>query len=319
MNLALLAMSHSPLIGHVELDERVASELDAVFERAREFVKTFNPDLVVVFGPDHYNGFFYDVMPAFCIGCAADSIGDYGGRTGPLDVPWDIAHGLAETVIGDGIDVAVSMNMQVDHGFVQPLEILFGDIGAMPVVPVFVNGVAPPFTPLSRVRLLGESVGRYLQRLDGKVLVVASGGLSHDPPVPRFATATPEQRRMLLGEMHPLNPEARQARQQRVIAAAADFANNKADIQDLAPAWDEAFLDIVAAGELNRFDAWTPDEMTRVAGNSAHEVRTWIAAYAALSSAGKYAVGYRFYRPIKSLIAGFAVTTANLVDTSQSE
>jgi hypothetical protein len=32
----------------------------------------FKPDLVVVFGPDHFNGFFYELMPAFCIGTAAE-------------------------------------------------------------------------------------------------------------------------------------------------------------------------------------------------------------------------------------------------------
>ena len=32
----------------------------------------FTPDLVVVFGPDHFNGFFYELMPAFCIGTAAE-------------------------------------------------------------------------------------------------------------------------------------------------------------------------------------------------------------------------------------------------------
>lgn len=229
------------------------------------------------------------------------------------------AHDTSQFDIGDGIDVAVSTSMQFDHGIVQPLEILFGDICGKPVVRVFVNGVAPPFTPLPRVRLLGESVGRYLQRLDRKVLVIASGGLSHDPPVPRFATATPDQRRMLMGEMHPLGREARHARQQRVIAAAADFANDRANIQDLSPSWDEAFLDVVASGELNQVDTWTPDEMERAAGHSAHEVRAWIAAYAALSSAGEYAVDYRYYRPVKSLTAGFAVTTANLVDTPRSE
>jgi len=30
--------------------------------------------------------------------------------------------------------------------------------------------------------------------------------------------------------------------------------------------------------------------MTRIAGNSAHEVRTWIAGYAALGAAGSYTV-----------------------------
>ena len=95
---------------------------------------------------------------------------------------------LAESV-PRSIDLAVSLDMQVDHGAVQPMEILFGDITAKPFVPVFVNSVAPPFTPLQRVRLLGEAIGRYLADLDQKVLLIASGGLSHDPPVPRLATA----------------------------------------------------------------------------------------------------------------------------------
>jgi 2,3-dihydroxyphenylpropionate 1,2-dioxygenase len=59
-------------------------------------------------------------------------------------------------------------------------------------------------------------------------------------------------------------------------------------------------------------DDWSPDEMTRVAGNSSHEVRTWIAAYAALGTAGPYGVRYRYYRPIRELIAGFGLTTASL-------
>ncbi len=47
--------------------------------------------------------------------------------------------------------------MEVDHGAVQPMEIIFGDITAKPFVPVFINSVAPPFTPVHRVRLLGEA------------------------------------------------------------------------------------------------------------------------------------------------------------------
>lgn len=33
-----------------------------------------------------------------------------------------------------------------------------------------------PFTPVQRVRLLGEAIGRYLATLDQKVLLIASGG-----------------------------------------------------------------------------------------------------------------------------------------------
>ena len=166
MTLALLAMSHSPLLEHAELDDEVSGELEAAFAHARRFVHDFDPDVVVNVAPDHYNGFFYRLMPAFCIGYAAESIGDYGSQKGRLNVPEDLARALAETVIGDGIDLSVSLDMQVDHGAVQPVEIIYGDITAKPFVPVFINSVAPPFTPVQRVRLLGESLGRHLATLD---------------------------------------------------------------------------------------------------------------------------------------------------------
>ena len=310
MTLALLAMSHSPLLEHAELDADVSGELETAFTEARRFVHAFDPDVVVNFAPDHYNGFFYRLMPPFCIGYAAESIGDYGSQAGRLDVPEDTARALAEAVIGDGIDLAVSLDMQVDHGAVQPMEVLYGDIRAKPFVPVFINSVAPPFTSIRRIRLLGEAIGRHLATLDRKVLLIASGGLSHDPPVPRLATATPDQRRMLMGDGGPLSPELRDARQQRVIDAAREFAAGTATIQDLAPEWDRDLMKILASGDLTPLDAWTPEEMTRIAGNSAHEVRTWIAAYAALAAAGSYTVGYSYYRPIRELIAGFGLTTA---------
>jgi 2,3-dihydroxyphenylpropionate 1,2-dioxygenase len=311
MTVALVTTSHSPLLDHADLDSEVAAELEGAFDQARTFVRDFDPDVVVNFGPDHYNGFFYRLMPPFCVGYAAESIGDYGSQAARLDVPEDLARGIAEAVIGDGIDLAVSLDMQVDHGAVQPMEILFGDITAKPFVPVFVNSVAPPFTPLRRVRLLGEAVGRHLAGLDRKVLLIASGGLSHDPPVPRLATANAAQRRALIGE-GPQSPEARAARQERVIQTAKDFAAGNAPIQDLAPEWDRELMKILAAGDLTPLDAWEPDEMTRIAGNSSHEVRTWIAAYAALGAIGPYSVQYSYYRPIRELIAGFGLTTVVL-------
>ena len=312
MVLALLAMSHSPLLEFADLDSEVSAELDGVFATAREFVHDFDPDVVINFGPDHYNGFFYRLMPAYCIGYAAESIGDYGSQAGRLDVPDDLARGLAEYVISQGVDLTVSLDMQVDHGAVQPMEIVYGDITAKPFVPIFINSVAPPFTPLQRVRLLGEAVGRYLAKLDKKVLLISSGGLSHDPPVPRLANATPQQRAMLMGDGGPLSPEARDVRQQRVINAAKEFAAGTATIQDLAPEWDQELMRVLASGDLTPLDGWSPDEMTAVAGNSSHEVRTWIAGYAAMSAAGRYTVQYSYYRPIRELIAGFGLTTVTL-------
>src|SRR5215475_11207846 len=114
MPVALCATSHSPLIGLHDPEPAVRTEVDEVLRGARAFVGEFAPDLVVVFAPDHYNGFLYDVMPSFCVGAAATSVGDYGLPTGPLVVERDAAHALARHVLAAGVDVAVSEDMQVD-------------------------------------------------------------------------------------------------------------------------------------------------------------------------------------------------------------
>jgi 2,3-dihydroxyphenylpropionate 1,2-dioxygenase len=141
--------------------------------------------LVVSFAPDHHNGFFYDLMPPFCIGYEASGVGHYGTAEGPLSVPTGRAEEPAQWVAERDIDVAISRRMEVDHGAVQPRELLFGGIDTVPTVPVFVNGVAKPFVTMRRVRRLGEVIGGFLAALaDERVLVLGSGGLSHDPPVP---------------------------------------------------------------------------------------------------------------------------------------
>ncbi|UDY23669.1 3-carboxyethylcatechol 2,3-dioxygenase [Nocardioides sp. Kera G14] len=310
MTLALVTMSHSPLLEYNDPAADVKAEVDGAFATARAFVEEFDPTLVVSFAPDHYNGFFYDIMPPFCIGYEALGVGDYGTAEGPLDVPTAVSEQLAQWVADRDLDVAISRKMEVDHGAIQPLEILFDGIDTVPTIPVFVNSVATPFVKMSRVRRLGEAIGSFLATLtDERVLLIGSGGLSHDPPVPQWATATEEQRALLLNGRHP-TAAARDARQQRVIDTGRAFAAGTATIQDLNPEWDKAFMDVLASGDLSPIDAMVPAEMAAAAGNSAHEVRTWVAAFAALSSSGPYSVESTYYRPIREYIAGFGVMTA---------
>ncbi|WP_275693174.1 hypothetical protein [Nocardioides sp. TF02-7] len=181
MPVALCAMSHTPLMDKLDPPVDVRQEVTAVLDRVRGFVADFRPDLVVGFAPDHYNGFLYEVMPAFCIGASAESIGDYGLPAGPLPVDAATARRIAAAVLDAGVDVAFSERMQVDHGLVQPLLLLLGALDAVPVVPVFVNCVAEPLGPATRSVALGRAVGEALAGDDRRVLLLASGGLSHDP------------------------------------------------------------------------------------------------------------------------------------------
>ena len=309
MSVALCTLSHSPLMGTNDPGPEASAEVEGAFDEARRFVADFDPELVVLFGPDHYNGFFYDMMPPFCIGTGANSIGDYGTASGALPVDRDAAYAIASGVLGDGLDVAYSERMQVDHGIAQPLEILFGSITAKPLVPVFINSVAEPLGPVTRARRLGEAVGRAAIALERRVLVVGSGGLSHDPPVPRMATASPEVVERLIANRKP-TPEHRAEREQRVQSTALKFAVGEADIAPLNPDWDRRLMQLLAGGEFDEIDSWSNEEFVEKAGHSSHEVRTWIASYAALGAAGPYRVGTSFYRPIPEWIAGFGVTTA---------
>lgn len=116
MPVALVCMSHSPLLRFAEPPAEVRAAVDDAFGRVREFVADYDPTLVVSFAPDHYNGFFYELMPPFCVGYEAESVGDYGTQLATLDVATDVAERLAAHVMGHDIDMAISRRMRVDHG-----------------------------------------------------------------------------------------------------------------------------------------------------------------------------------------------------------
>ena len=286
MPLALCCVSHSPLLELPGTPPDLVDEVGSALEEAADFVRDWDPELVVIFSPDHYNGFFYRVMPPFCIGNAARGVGDYGTRLIRSMCPRDLADACARAVLEAGVDVAVSESMDVDHGTVQPLQRLLGDARARPVIPIFVNSVAAPLGPLHRVRALGHCGGSatWPDWISG-CSSSDPGGLSHDPPVPTLATATGGVReRMVHGGSQ--TPEQRSARQSAVIEAARDFAAGRGPLRPLNPDWDREFLAIVDSGRLDEFDGWSNARITTDAGSSAHEVRTWVAAFAAMATQG---------------------------------
>jgi len=309
MTAAAVGLSHSPLIGRNDPDTDVLARVDRAVAGARDFVRDFDPELVVLYAPDHYNGFFYREMPPFCLATEAHAVGDFGSQAGPLSVDTGAAKALAQGVLDRGVDLTVSARMTVDHGFAQPLEVLFGGIDQVPVVPVFVNGVATPLCPVSRIRSLGTAVGEAAAGLGRRVLFLASGGLSHDPPVPVLDGAPPRVADALI-EGRPPTPEQRARGEQRVLQAGRDYAAGSTAMIPINPDWDNRLLDHLERGELREFDSWTVESMAKEGGSSAHEVRAWIAAFASLTATGPYDMTSRFYEAVPAWIAGFAVATA---------
>lgn len=86
MAVIALCASHTPLKDFHDPGAEAAAEVARCFAEAKAWIHEFAPELVVMFGPDHFNGFFYRLMPSFCIGVAAESVGDWNTPPGELPV-----------------------------------------------------------------------------------------------------------------------------------------------------------------------------------------------------------------------------------------
>lgn len=308
--LKVICASHSPLLLHVEPIESVKGEkFFEAAERAHQLVVDYDPELVVVFAPDHFNGFFYDLMPQFCVGLEAVSTEDWDIQMGRMNVPADIGRALIDHLLKDDIDVAVSYDMKVDHGFTVALKLLTETLDAYPTLPIFINCAASPRASCRRSRMLGESVGRFLAKLDKRVLVIGSGGLSHDPPHAPLEQAPKEARDYLVGAT-PWTVEFEKARQARVIKASAELAKGNSPILQPDPEWDAVVLDVLTGQKLGEADNFTDKWITEVGGRGGHEIRAWIAAFAALGEQGKYEADVMYYDVIPDWATGMSIVSA---------
>lgn len=321
----LATSSHSPLIEFpaVKTDayHSIITELDAV----RAEVQAFDPDLVVIFGVDHYGGHHMYSMPPFCIGVEATALADVGGTPGPLRVPRDLAVDAVNFVRADGVDVAVSYAMDVDHGFTQSLVRLTGAIDRYPVLPVFVSCIQPPFVPFARARSLGESVGRYVKTLGHeRVLVIGTGGLGHNPR--RLFPPIDEVPEEWL-PYHLYGKAQSQVAQQSWIdyeieahkAAAAFLADESipAEVFGLHDDWDRNFMADFCTGDMSLFDSWQADPIVDSIGIGAMEVLSWIAAGAAMHTLTGAAPVHRLQRVCKEIGIGFGITATSPIPVSR--
>lgn len=319
MPVKLICASHSPLMEFAS-PQRAEQETNvrAAFEKMAAEVKAFDPTLIITFGPDHFNGFFYDLMPSFCVGIRATAAGDwnYGAENNKINVPEETALHLVRRVLDEGVDVAYSYRMQADHGVTQPLHFLCdGQLDRYPTIPVFINGAAAPMPTTKRTVALGRAIGQFIKSLNlenERVLILGTGGLSHDPPTPQMGSVPPEVEEFLIAGRNP-STEARHARQAKIIAVGQKLAAGDTSVAvPLNAAWDIALLETFKNADFAAIEAMTEAEIRHDGGRGGQEVRSWIAAFAALSELGEYHMTTQVYEAISEWIAGFGIVSAEL-------
>ena len=199
--IGLVGISHSPFATMLPPPDASAPGGRFLADAARvaAAVARLAPDAVVVIGPDHFHANFYDVMPPFVLGVEeAEGFGDFGSRSGPLPVATELAWPIRDGLAAAGFDVALSYALTVDHGVVQSYDVLCGVGGGDPAGAARRQhrraAAAEPGTVRGARGALGAAVRGA--SFGGRVLLIASGGLSHWLPSndPRDPSVAAERR-----------------------------------------------------------------------------------------------------------------------------
>ena len=301
--IGMVGMSHSPFATMLAPPAPTAPGGRFLSDAARvaDAVRALAPDAVVVIGPDHFHANFYDAMPPFVLGVGeAEAFGDFGSRSGPLPLASAFAWPIRDRLAADGFDVALSYALTVDHGIVQSYDMIRGQAD-IPLVPLVVNTAAPPLPPMRRCVALGRSLGAAIGAADaGRVLIVASGGLSHWLPSndPRDDSVPDERRAAMIHGRRDVRT-ASAARESRVRALGG---NPDAPVN---AAWDAWFLKQLVTADLDPVTELGDELLEERAGSGSHEIRTWLIAFAAV---GRPLV-WTSYEPVPEWLTGMGIGT----------
>ncbi len=182
------ATSHvSGIIRTPDASPQYTDLLDSAWKRMSADLKAAEPDVVIIIGTDHQETYGLENYPVFAIGQADEypAWNEHGipGETS-TGAP-EISGALHEALVHGGIDLSVSMEMPLDHGYTVPIQRL--ELEGLPIVPLFINCNQPPLPTLTRARKLGEALRNAIHQLpeDLNVAVLATGGLSHWVALPQ--------------------------------------------------------------------------------------------------------------------------------------
>lgn len=160
----------------------------------RKWMKEKKPDVCIIVYNDHGSNFSLKNVIPFGIGLAKEYLPadeGYGRRPVPtFQGHPELSCHLVEHFNEKEFDVAMSFELDVDHGFSVPASILFGeDCQEWPCkfIPLYVGVVQYPQPKGNRCYNLGKAIREAVDSFpeDITVAIVGTGGLSHQLQGPR--------------------------------------------------------------------------------------------------------------------------------------
>jgi gallate dioxygenase len=205
-----IATSHTPTIGFAfdgkKQDDPIWKPIFDAYEPIKRWLDEKQPDVLFVIYNDHITSFFFDHYSAFCLGIGEEyPVADEGG--GARDLPplkghGELARHVGAALMADEFDMSFFQDKALDHGCFSPLSVLLPHEPdwPLPIVPLQVGVLQFPVPSAKRCFALGQSIRNAVESYpeDLKVVMVATGGLSHQVQGERAGFNNPEWDHQLL-------------------------------------------------------------------------------------------------------------------------
>jgi protocatechuate 4,5-dioxygenase beta chain len=247
---AAFGVSHGPHFPQLVARTGSQSEPARLYAEIADRLAAARPDILVVFGNDHFNTFFLDNFPTFAIGISDTTFGPNDGTEMPAyTVPLHrrLATYIRSCAVAEGFDLSVTEEFGLDHAFMVPMHFLVPTMN-VPIVPIFVNAFMPPLPRAARCHALGRAVRAAIDGFPAalRVALLCSGAFSLEVGGPRIL---PKRRDSIP-----------------------------------APEWSNRVLAHLEGGRIDRLiEEATPLQIWE-AGNAAGEILNWIAMLGALGN-----------------------------------
>ncbi|MCF4167366.1 hypothetical protein L2U69_17080 [Zavarzinia compransoris] len=314
------SMSHPPgAVGWPDSPPaEVRRKIDAANAEYARRLEADKPDLIIAFLDDHFENHFRTLMPALAIGIAPSHAGpaDYMMKALRFDekavIPGEpeTAEHLLRELTRAGFDMTRMGEIEYGNNLLVPLK-FFRPQFDIPVVPIFINVFSPPLPTMARAFDLGVAVRRIVEAMpdDRRVLFLATGGLSHWPPV--WTETAPEDDSFLQRQRR-YQTEGKGVLESDPTLY-SDLAQYEIDMMNrkqwplgyqhplVNEAWDREVLDAFERGDVESLRAMTFDSIEEGGGHGGHEVLNWIAVMGAMKGAPAEILAYE---PVPEWIGG---------------
>ena len=195
-------LTRPPQEDQTQLEASIAAmaELGADLDATR-------PDALVVLGIDHVETFFPGSVPAFAIVTGETATSEFAGHEYEIPIHQELARGLLEGLIEQGIDIAYTHDALLGHAFATPFEYIHGG-RSIPVIPMFVNVYLPPLPTTRRCLEVGKAIAKVIEGRPERVAILASGGMSHYPGTSKYFDPEYEFDHWVIQELEEGRPES---------------------------------------------------------------------------------------------------------------